>query len=99
ITGGEPLIHDLDALLAALHRTLPDRETHLETSGAFPFKGELRPHWVTLSPKAAAGWRVADDVLACASELKYVVDEAYDPEAGLATRHAATEVAGRGTVS
>lgn len=84
ITGGEPLIHNLDALLAALHGAFPNRETHLETSGAYPFKGRLRPRWVTLSPKSAAGWQVAEDVLACASELKYVVDEAYDPEVTLA---------------
>ncbi len=79
VTGGEPLIHDLDVLLGALHGAFPERETHLETSGAFGFKGDLRPGWVTLSPKAVAGWRVADDVLARASELKYVVDEAYEP--------------------
>lgn len=80
ITGGEPLIHDLDALLDALHATFPDRQTHLETAGVYPFKGSLRPHWVTLSPKAIAGWQVAENVLRCASELKYVVDERYDPD-------------------
>ncbi len=80
ITGGEPLIHDLDALLAVLHERFPGRETHLETSGVYPFKGRLRPHWVTLSPKAVAGWRVADNVLVRAGELKYVVDEAYEPQ-------------------
>jgi len=87
ITGGEPLIHDLDALLAALHEHHPARETHLETSGVYPFKGQLRPRWVTLSPKAVAGWRVADDVLASAGELKYVVDEDYDP--GVTLQHLA----------
>ncbi len=83
ITGGEPLIHNLDPLLEALHATFPTRETHLETSGAYPFKGALRPKWVTLSPKAVANWHVADNVLTRASELKYVVDEQYDPAATL----------------
>ncbi len=83
ITGGEPLIHNLDTLLATLHERFPERETHLETSGAFPFKGTLRPRWVTLSPKVVAGWRVAENVLVCASELKYVVDETYDPRVTL----------------
>lgn len=83
ITGGEPLIHDLDALLMALHHSFPRRETHLETSGTFPFKGACRPRWVTLSPKAVAGWSVTDNVLVQANELKYVVDEAYDSRATL----------------
>lgn len=83
ITGGEPLIHDLDALLSALHETHPDRETHLETSGVYPYKGQLRPRWTTLSPKAIADWHVEDNVLVGASEFKYVIDEAYDPQVTL----------------
>lgn len=95
VTGGEPLIHDLDALLAALHGAFPERETHLETAGVYPFKGARRPHWVTLSPKAAAGWRVADDVLAAASELKYVVDEDFAPRVALAHLARHRELTGR----
>lgn len=47
ITGGEPLMHDLDPLTAALHAQ--KIRVHLETSGAHPFSGKF--DWVTLSPK------------------------------------------------
>ncbi len=80
VTGGEPLIHDLDGLLATL--SFMGERVHLETSGAYPFKGGLRPHWVTLSPKAAAEWHVASDVLELANEIKFVVDDEFSiPEA------------------
>jgi 7-carboxy-7-deazaguanine synthase len=47
ITGGEPLMHNLEALTQALHdRGLP---IHLETSGAYPLTGKF--DWMTLSPK------------------------------------------------
>lgn len=85
LTGGEPLIFSLDPLLRGLKAAYPDRSLHIETSGYFPFKGEVRPDWVTLSPKAVVGWQVADNVLIGASELKYVVDEQYEPS--VTTRH------------
>lgn len=47
ITGGEPLMHDLDPLTAEL-RGLGLR-VHLETSGTHPFSGKF--DWVTFSPK------------------------------------------------
>lgn len=47
ITGGEPTIHDLAPLTDALHAA--GLRVHLETSGAFPLRGEV--DWVTLSPK------------------------------------------------
>jgi 7-carboxy-7-deazaguanine synthase len=47
ITGGEPLMHDLNPLTQQL-RELGLR-VHLETSGAHPFSGEF--DWVTFSPK------------------------------------------------
>jgi organic radical activating enzyme len=47
ITGGEPLLHDLQPLTRAL---APYRlRRHLETSGAYPLTGEFE--WITLSPK------------------------------------------------
>ncbi len=47
VTGGEPLMHDLDPLTDALcHLQIP---MHLETSGAHPKSGNF--NWVTLSPK------------------------------------------------
>ncbi|BAU63501.1 Radical SAM domain protein [Stanieria sp. NIES-3757] len=47
ITGGEPLMHDLKPLTAAI-KSLGIR-VHLETSGAHPFSGDF--DWVTFSPK------------------------------------------------
>lgn len=47
ITGGEPSLHQLDALTTAL-KSISVR-THIETSGSSPLTGDL--DWVTLSPK------------------------------------------------
>jgi len=48
ITGGEPLMHNLDELTQGL-RSLCHLPLHLETSGAYPFSGTF--DWVTFSPK------------------------------------------------
>ena len=47
ITGGEPLMHDLNPLTAEIKRL--GMRVHLETSGAHPFSGVF--DWVTFSPK------------------------------------------------
>ncbi len=47
ITGGEPLMHDLEPLTEQIAQL--DRKIHLETSGAHPFSGKF--DWVTFSPK------------------------------------------------
>lgn len=47
ITGGEPLLHDLEPLTTALHTI--GQKVHIETSGSSPFSGQF--DWVTLSPK------------------------------------------------
>jgi 7-carboxy-7-deazaguanine synthase len=47
ITGGEPLLHDLNPLTEILHQN--NFRVHLETSGAHPFSGQF--DWVTFSPK------------------------------------------------
>jgi organic radical activating enzyme len=68
VTGGEPTIHDLTSLTTALRaRKMP---VHLETIGAFPFKGEF--DWVTLSPK----WTRLPllENLARADELKLIIE-------------------------
>lgn len=69
ITGGEPAIHDLQPLTEALRDAgLP---AHLETSGAFPIKGEF--DWITLSPKR---WKLPlRENLAQANEFKIIVDQ------------------------
>ncbi|AFY78452.1 organic radical activating enzyme [Pleurocapsa sp. PCC 7327] len=47
ITGGEPLMHDLNPLTRQLRKL--GLRVHLETSGAHPFSGQF--DWVTFSPK------------------------------------------------
>jgi organic radical activating enzyme len=47
ITGGEPLMHDLEPLTRAIHDM--KMQVHLETSGAYHFSGKF--DWVTFSPK------------------------------------------------
>ena len=47
ITGGEPLMHNLDELTAALHEA--GLKTNIETSGAHPLSGSW--DWICLSPK------------------------------------------------
>ena len=69
ITGGEPCIHDLEALTREL-REVRGLRTHLETSGAFALTGDF--DWVTLSPKRASP--PLPECVARASEFKLVVD-------------------------
>lgn len=47
ITGGEPLMYNLDELCQALDQQ--HYELAVETSGAYPFSGKW--HWICLSPK------------------------------------------------
>jgi 7-carboxy-7-deazaguanine synthase len=47
VTGGEPLLHQLDPLTTALRAA--GFQTHIETSGSSPMSGSW--DWVCLSPK------------------------------------------------
>jgi len=67
ITGGEPLMHDLSGLTAALRHA--GLRVHIETSGSSPLSGEL--DWITLSPKKFK--EPLPEVLPAANELKIVV--------------------------
>src|SRR5690606_10600277 len=67
ITGGEPLMHNLDALCDALHAA--GFQTNIETSGAYPLSGKW--DWICLSPKKFKA--PLDEVLKAANELKVVV--------------------------
>jgi organic radical activating enzyme len=67
ITGGEPLMHNLDELTEQLHKA--GFKTHIETSGSSPFSGSW--DWVTLSPKKFK--EPLPEILPHASELKIVV--------------------------
>lgn len=74
VTGGEPLIHDLEDLISdAILEKMP---VHVETSGGFPIKGALDPHWITLSPKR---WKQPiPDMMERADEFKVIVESPDD---------------------
>lgn len=67
ITGGEPLMHNLDELT----KQLRDKgiKTHLETSGTHPLTGEW--DWITFSPKKFK--KPTDEIFQKANELKVIV--------------------------
>ncbi len=67
ITGGEPLMHNLNALTSALHEA--GFTINIETSGAHPLSGSL--DWICLSPKKFKA--PLPEVLPVAHELKVVI--------------------------
>ena len=67
ITGGEPLMWNLDLLTEKLRAA--GARTHIETSGAHPLSGTF--DWICLSPKKIK--RPVGDVLQKANELKIVI--------------------------
>jgi len=67
ITGGEPMMHNLDALTAMLRSK--GIRTHVETSGAHPLSGTW--DWICLSPKKFKA--PLDEMIAAANELKTVI--------------------------
>jgi organic radical activating enzyme len=72
ITGGEPLMHDLNPLTRSLKEQ--DLQVHLETSGAHPFTGLF--DWVTFSPKTYKAPH--DSIYKQANELKIVISTERD---------------------
>lgn len=67
ITGGEPLMHNLDELTKQLKAA--DLQTNIETSGAHPLSGKW--DWICLSPKKFKA--PLPGILPYANELKVVV--------------------------
>src|SRR5262245_9167462 len=67
ITGGEPLMHDLEQLTSELQAA--GLKTHIETSGAYPLSGSW--NWICLSPKKFKA--PLEDIIPRANELKIVV--------------------------
>jgi len=67
ITGGEPLMYNLDNLCTSLKKA--GFKTWLETSGAYPLSGAW--DWICVSPKKFKA--PLPEVLAVANELKVVV--------------------------
>ncbi len=74
VTGGEPLMHQLNALTNALHDA--GFETNIETSGSSPLSGQW--DWICLSPKKFKA--PLDEVIVKANELKVVVFNKHDFE-------------------
>jgi 7-carboxy-7-deazaguanine synthase len=67
ITGGEPMMHNLDSLTEMLRQQ--GIRTHVETSGAHPLSGTW--DWICLSPKKFKA--PLDEMIAAAHELKTVI--------------------------
>ena len=67
ITGGEPLVHNLDSLTDELKKI--DKKVHLETSGTEPFSGSF--DWICFSPKKFK--KPLDVYYKLSDELKVVV--------------------------
>ena len=67
VTGGEPLMHDLEALTALFGEA--GLQLHIETSGAHPLSGLW--DWICLSPKKFKS--PVSEIIPLAHELKVVV--------------------------
>ncbi len=72
ITGGEPLMHNLDVLTEGLRKH--GIRTHLETSGTQPLTGVW--DWITFSPKKFKA--PLDEFFTASQELKVIVNHASD---------------------
>lgn len=68
ITGGEPMMQNLDCLCGRLKQL--GVRLHLETSGSEPFSGKF--DWITLSPKRKKECR--EEFFHIANELKVVIE-------------------------
>ena len=67
VTGGEPLLHNLDELTFLLHAA--GFQTNIETSGSSPISGDW--DWICLSPKKFKA--PLPEVVPMANELKVVI--------------------------
>lgn len=74
ITGGEPLMHQLNELTDALHAA--GFETNIETSGSSPLSGDW--DWICLSPKKFKA--PLPSIVPLANELKVVIFNKHDFE-------------------
>ena len=72
VTGGEPLMWDMGPLTTALQAK--GLQTHIETSGAYPFTGKW--DWVCLSPKKNK--LPLEGIYPHADELKVIVFNKHD---------------------
>lgn len=72
VTGGEPLIYNLDVLTKALKEK--NIATFIETSGAYPLSGQW--DWICLSPKKTM--KPLPELYRQASELKVIIFNQHD---------------------
>lgn len=72
ITGGEPLLHNLDELTQQLHNK--GFETNIETSGSSTLSGQW--DWICLSPKKFKA--PLPEIIPLANELKVVIYNKHD---------------------
>ncbi len=72
VTGGEPLLYNMDYLCSELHKN--GIRIFLETSGSQPLSGEW--DWICISPKKDAP--PLDEVIRQANELKVIIHDHTD---------------------
>lgn len=72
VSGGEPLMHDLNSLTHALQ--LAGYKTHIETSATYPLSGSW--DWICVSPKKFKA--PLPEIMHQANELKIIVYNASD---------------------
>ena len=72
ITGGEPLMWNLDKLTAALK--VSGFKVHLETSGTYPYSGDF--DWICVSPKKMQLPLV--EIKSLTNELKVIINNKHD---------------------
>ncbi len=72
VTGGEPLMHNLEALTTALKKE--NFQTHIETSGSHTLSGNW--DWICLSPKKFKP--PLPEIIPLANELKVVIYNKHD---------------------
>jgi 7-carboxy-7-deazaguanine synthase len=72
VTGGEPLMWNLDYLCSQFNKNRIT--TYLETSGAYPLTGEW--NWICLSPKI--NMPPVNEICALANELKVIIKNKSD---------------------
>lgn len=72
VTGGEPLMWNMQPLTDLLHQN--GLQLHIETSGAYPLSGFF--DWICLSPKKSMPPKA--EVLAHANELKVIIHNQHD---------------------
>jgi len=71
ITGGEPLLWNLDDMLSSLAEH--NHYVQVETSGFCWLKGHRRPRWITWSPKPNLKYAAPKNMYHAVNEIKFVV--------------------------